>query len=114
SQTPSEGSATNDDPSGYLRHEVGHAVDDAKGMLSNQAGFVEAYNADILEMDQGTRDLFWEVMPDQNYATAQVFAELFSGLTAGSAPVREYTRQMIAHFPKTTRIMEAYLQRWKQ
>lgn len=90
-------------PLGVLRHEIGHALDDLLGNLSQTREFREALLRDIQRMNRQQR-LFHRYRLHAEEALADLYAVL-----RGGAPNAEETNAIADHFPNTLELLRQRL-----
>lgn len=95
---------------GVLRHEVGHALNDALGNFSESREFVQAYQEDVARMDrtQRARLSFW--LQARGAGRDEALADVYAALRGG-VPNAEQTRQILQAFPRVAEIVRRRLGR---
>jgi hypothetical protein len=106
---PMRGLVKNTMPAAVLRHELGHALDRALGMVSKTSGFQQAYEADLVEFKEGMEDDFaYFLQHEDDRNRREVFAELFAG-NYGGGPHDE-SRQIRYVFSRCNDVLKKHLQ----
>lgn len=109
-QNPTTGKdAASSRTKGTLRHEVGHAVDDAHGYVSASSDFRSAYNSDVAKMDaegilRDDHRYKYFLQPD-NAGPSETFAEVFGQIHGGGGGDHDIT----GRFPAVTKWMRDFL-----
>lgn len=83
---------------GVIRHEIGHAYDDALGQVSQSAEFQSAHRADVASIPKEHHDAFAYFLQSGHAGPSETFAEAFAHLH-GSGTDRH---SMSQYFPRST------------
>jgi len=97
-------------PVNALRHETGHAYDEALGTASQKTAFMAAYEADVASMTAnhpGVLGRYAYYLQESPAGPEEVFAELFGQLHGGGS---EYVNLM-RWFPSCTDVLKGLLKR---
>jgi hypothetical protein len=101
---------------GVMRHEVGHAVDDAMGRFSEKKEFMDVYSKDKARIDQNLsaadkKKLDYFLQAD-TAGPSEAFAELF-GILQGGGCNKTQEELIRRAFPETIRVIEERLAQLK-
>jgi hypothetical protein len=91
---------------GALRHETGHAYDDALGIHSQSPEFLAAYRADVDKMDEPTRQQVSYYLQPGEAGPSETFAEIFARLVGESGTSHRDLRE---YFLATTELLRSLL-----
>jgi hypothetical protein len=99
------------DPVGIVRHEVGHAFDDALGNYSQSKEFRDAYNRDLDKMNlehlNGLSEEQLEYyLQDHGAGAQETFGELFCTAVGGRPDKANYPLKVEEFFPESYKLVQ--------
>ena len=91
---------------GAIRHEAGHAFDDALGGYSKGSSFRNAYEEDKKTIDPNIKPLLAYYLQEGDAGPSECFAEVCGDLTGGGADPNTFVSP---HFPKVAALIKGLL-----
>lgn len=89
-------------PGGVMRHELGHAVDDALGRASRSADFMKAYRADVAKIPTVDHGKYKYYLQPGSAGPSEAFAEIFGHHFGGGSGYQD----LRTVFPNTYRVLK--------
>jgi hypothetical protein len=96
----------NDNPVGYLVHEIGHAVDDSLGHLSETSTFVNAFESDKAGIPAESKTILDYFLQSGHAGPQEAFAEGFATALGVKTPFSDLFQSF---FPKVMGFIDTHV-----
>lgn len=103
---------TNSGPStrteGVVRHETGHAIDQALSQFSHSETFQKAYDQDVAKLSDGEKSLKGYLLQQNKAGQEETFAEVYGAMNGSSSNPRD-TQGVLKDFPNVAEAIKKRL-----